>query len=70
MRVRYVTQVTARPPSFVAFVSGTADFSSASTKFLGNALRQEFGFKGVPLRIDVRLRKRERSQGTQRKQLK
>ena len=42
----------------MAFVSGTADYPEASVKFLGNALRQEFGFDGVPLRIDIRMRKK------------
>ena len=59
-RVRYVTQASSRPPAFVAFVSGTQPFTEASTKFLGNALRQEFGFDGVPLRMNVRIRKAEK----------
>jgi predicted GTPase len=61
-RVRYVTQASSRPPTVVAFVSGTQPFTEASTKFLGNALRQEFGFDGVPLRMNVRVRKAEKGQ--------
>ena len=59
LRIRYLTQASTRPPTLVAFVSGSADYPTASIKFLGNALRQEFGFDGVPLRIDIRMRKAE-----------
>jgi predicted GTPase len=54
MRVRYVTQVSTRPPTFVAFVTGGEEFGSNSTRFLLNKLRGYFGFPGVPLRLTVR----------------
>lgn len=60
LRVRYVTQVTTRPPSFVAFVSGSEAFPASSIRFLGKSLREKFGFAGVPLRMDMRMRKRVR----------
>lgn len=58
MRIRYVTQVSVRPPTFAAFVSGTLPFSDGNTKFLVNALRKHFSFPGVPMRLLTRLRKR------------
>ncbi|KAK9835183.1 hypothetical protein WJX81_004077 [Elliptochloris bilobata] len=59
MRIRYVTQVSVRPPTFAAFVSGTVPFTEGNTKFLLNALRKHFSFPGVPMRLLIRLRKRE-----------
>ena len=57
-RIRYVTQVSVRPPTFAAFVSGTLPFSEGNNKFLVNALRKHFSFPGVPMRLLTRLRKR------------
>ncbi|GIL43204.1 hypothetical protein Vafri_1009 [Volvox africanus] len=59
-RIRYVTQIKSRPPTFVAFLRGTAsrpvsgDFSS----FLAHQIRDVLGFPGVPLRIWFRYRDR------------
>ncbi len=66
-RVKYVTQVGARPPKFVAFVSGSQPFSDAASKFLSNSLREEFGFEGVPLRIEVRTKEARGKSGVRRK---
>ncbi|GLI68888.1 hypothetical protein VaNZ11_013435 [Volvox africanus] len=59
-RIRYMTQIKSRPPTFVAFLRGTAsrpvsgDFSS----FLAHQIRDVLGFPGVPLRIWFRYRDR------------
>ncbi|PRW45001.1 GTPase Der [Chlorella sorokiniana] len=55
-RVTYISQVKARPPTFVAFVSGSSPLSTATTRFLAAQIRQQFGFSGVPLRITVRMK--------------
>ena len=68
-RLKYVTQVTARPPKFVAFLSGTQPFPDSASKFFSNALREEFGFEGVPLRIEVR-KNEDRRSPTSRARLK
>lgn len=49
-------QVKARPPTFVAFVSGSTPLSTATTRFLAAQIRKQFGFSGVPLRITVRMK--------------
>ncbi len=59
LRVRYVTQVKARPPTFAMFVSGTDDFSDSSTRMARNSLRETFAFQGVPLRVLVRYKNRK-----------
>ena len=53
-RVRYMSQIKARPPTFVAFVSGSGEFAESSKRFVANLIRKEFGFGGVPLRVTVR----------------
>lgn len=55
-----LVQVKARPPSFVAFVSGAKELSEASKRFLLNLVRKEFGFGGVPMRLTVRYNKRRK----------
>ena len=46
-------QVQARPPTFAAFTR-TDDLSERTRRQLMNAIRQEFDFAGVPIRILVR----------------
>lgn len=53
-RIKYLAQVKARPPTFVAFVSGKATLDDATRRFLSNSLRNDFNMDGVPLRITVR----------------
>jgi GTPase len=53
-RVKYISQVKSRPPTFVVFVSGSTSFSESSQRFLSNLIRKEFGLEGVPLRITMR----------------
>jgi ribosome-associated GTPase EngA len=53
-RVKYLSQVKSRPPTFVVFVSGSTSFSDSSQRFLSNLIRKEFGLEGVPLRITMR----------------
>ena len=54
IRLRYMTQVKARPPSFVAFGSRTDDLPDSYTRYLVNGLRQDFGLDGVPIRLGYR----------------
>ena len=54
VRMRYMTQVKARPPTFAIFVSKSADLPTSYTRYLVNGLRERFGFWGVPLRLNYR----------------
>lgn len=54
IRIRYVTQVKARPPTFVAFTTRPTDLPDSYHRYLLNDLRDTFGFDGVPLRLFVR----------------
>ncbi|KAL6874661.1 hypothetical protein ACP4OV_013326 [Aristida adscensionis] len=50
-KVKYFTQVKARPPTFVAFMSGKAQLSDADTRFLTKSLKEDFDIGGIPIRI-------------------
>lgn len=60
-RVRYLTQVKSRPPTFAVFVSGTTEYPENSKKFVSNSIRERYGFQGVPIRILVRHRQSKKS---------
>ncbi|MEO1610891.1 MAG: ribosome biogenesis GTPase Der [Pseudomonadota bacterium] len=54
IRLRYMTQVKARPPSFMVSCSKPEDLPESYTRFLVNGLRKDFGMRGVPIRIAMR----------------
>lgn len=54
IRLRYMTQVKARPPSFMISCSKPEDLPESYTRFLVNGLRQDFGLRGAPIRIAMR----------------
>ena len=57
VRIRYMTQVKARPPTFAAFVSQDGELPESYTRYLIGGLREEFGLVGVPIRINLRKRR-------------
>ncbi|XP_057844830.2 uncharacterized protein LOC131054353 isoform X1 [Cryptomeria japonica] len=59
-RVKYVTQVKARPPTFVAFVAGSTELSDTDLRFLTNSLKEDFNLGGIPLRVLQRTVERKR----------
>ncbi|XP_048503819.1 uncharacterized protein LOC104908706 [Beta vulgaris subsp. vulgaris] len=50
-KVKYFTQVKARPPTFVAFVKGKTELSDTEIRFLTKSLKEDFDMGGVPIRI-------------------
>ncbi|WP_118135279.1 ribosome biogenesis GTPase Der [Oceanicella sp. SM1341] len=54
IKLRYMTQVKARPPSFVAFCSLPEELPESYTRFLVNGLRKTFGLEGTPIRFTLR----------------
>ena len=54
IKLRYMTQVKARPPSFVAFCSRPEDLPESYTRYLVNALRRDFDMPGAPIRLGYR----------------
>jgi GTPase len=58
VRILYAAQIGVAPPSFVFFTNVATTFHFSYERFLINQLREEFGFVGTPIRIQVRRRKR------------
>ncbi|MGF1650879.1 MAG: ribosome biogenesis GTPase Der [Hyphomicrobiaceae bacterium] len=54
VKIRYVTQPTIRPPTFVAFASQPDALPAAYQRYLVNGLRDAFGLAGVPIRLSFR----------------
>jgi GTP-binding protein len=57
VKIRFMTQPSARPPTFVAFCSRPGSLPQAYLRYLTNSLRRAFDLPGVPIRF--RLRKGE-----------
>ena len=58
VRIMYAAQVGVAPPSFVFFTNVTTTFHFSYERFLINRLRDEFGFVGTPIRVQVRRRRK------------
>jgi GTP-binding protein len=58
VRILYAAQIGVAPPSFVFFTNVATTFHFSYERFLVNKLREEFGFFGSPIRIQVRRRKK------------
>ena len=54
IKLRYLTQAKARPPSFVAFCSRPEALPEAYKRYLVNAIREDFKLPGVPIRLMLR----------------
>ena len=54
IKLRYITQMSTRPPTFVAFCSKPEDLPKSYIKYLTNSLRQAFDLPGVPIRFNLR----------------
>jgi GTPase len=50
----YMTQVSARPPTFVIFTNYPMGVQFAYRRYLSNQLREQFGFFGNPIRLIFR----------------
>ncbi|MEM7686725.1 MAG: GTP-binding protein, partial [Pseudomonadota bacterium] len=54
IKMRYMTQVKARPPSFVVMCQRADDVPDSYTRYLVNGLRADFGLPGTPIRLMLR----------------
>jgi GTP-binding protein len=54
IRLRYMTQLKSRPPTFVIWGSRPEDLPESYRRYLINGLRQDFGLDGVPIRLQFR----------------
>ena len=54
IKLRYITQVKTRPPTFVVFGNRTDELPESYRRYLVNALRRDLKLAAVPLRLDFR----------------
>jgi len=54
LKLRYLTQAKARPPTFVVFGTRAEQTPEDYTRYLVNSLRETFKLPGVPIRLQLR----------------
>ncbi len=54
LKLRYMTQVKARPPTFVCFCSRPDEMPDSYLRYLQNGLRETFDLWGTPIRIRLK----------------
>jgi GTPase len=53
-RIRYITQVNIRPPTFAVFMSSPENLPDSYKRFLMSSLMEDFDLSGLPIRIMLR----------------
>lgn len=56
-RLKYITQIKARPPTFALWMSRPGDLPDTYKRYLVNGLREEYDINGIPVRLLVRASK-------------
>ncbi len=56
-RLRYITQIKTRPPTFAVWVSKPKDLPDSYKRYIINGLREDYDIKSVPIRLLVRTSK-------------
>jgi GTP-binding protein len=54
VKLRYITQIKSRPPTFVMFGTRADQLPESYRRYLLNSMRRELGFNAVPLRLSMR----------------
>jgi GTPase len=54
VKLRYITQVKTRPPSFVIFGTRVDTLPDSYLRYLVNAMRRDLGLGPVPIRMHLR----------------
>jgi len=55
--IRYMTQASSVPPTFVVFTSSREPLHFSTERFMVNQIRERFGFYATPIRIRQRMRR-------------
>ncbi len=58
VRILYAAQIGVGPPTFALFTNIAAELHFSYERFLKNRLREEYGFLGTPIRLQIRRRKK------------
>ena len=56
LKIYYMTQISTRPPTFVAFINSRQLFHFSYVRYLENQIRETYGLEGTPIRIQPRER--------------
>jgi GTP-binding protein len=54
LKLNYITQAKARPPSFILFCSRADAVPTSYLRYLTNSMREAFDLPGTPVRISLR----------------
>ena len=54
LKLRYITQAKARPPTFVIFGTRSEQLPDVYARYLLNSIREDFDMQGVPIRLNLR----------------
>jgi GTP-binding protein len=54
VKLRYITQIKSRPPTFVMFGTRADQLPESYRRYLLNSMRRDLGFQSVPLRLSMR----------------
>jgi GTP-binding protein len=54
LKLRYITQAKARPPTFVIFGTRSEQLPDGYARYLLNSIREDFDMQGVPIRLHLR----------------
>jgi GTP-binding protein len=63
IKIRYMTQVKARPPHFALFGNQLSELPKSYTRYLVNGMREAFELPGVPIRLSLRTGKNPYDKG-------
>ena len=55
-KIYYMTQISTRPPTFVAFCNSKELFHFSYQRYIENQIREVFGLEGTPIRLIIRER--------------
>jgi GTP-binding protein len=53
-RLKYITQIKTRPPTFAMWVSKPDKLPDSHKRFIINGLRRDYDIPGVPIRLFMR----------------
>ena len=54
IKLKYITQVKSKPPSFIIFTTSSNDVSESYKRFLKNDLTKQFNLHGIPIKLNIR----------------
>ena len=54
LKLRYITQIKSRPPTFQLWVNKPVNLPTSYVNFLTNGLRKTFALQGVPIRWQLK----------------